>query len=122
MAIDENTSYLKVQVSSAGGAFPVEDALVTVTDSSGGAVASLRTDRSGLTPLLSLPAPSAALSQSPENGGVIPYATYTVQVTRDGYFSVEDYFVPVFDTVTSIQKVNLIRVFTHRSVSETAKG
>ena len=108
IANNESAGYLKVQVTSAGGAFPVEGAQVNVSDSDGGAVASLRTDRSGLTPTISLTAPPRSLSQRPENGGEIPYSTYTVQVVRDGYFSAEDYFVPVFDTVTSIQKVNLI--------------
>lgn len=108
MATEENTGYLKVQAFSAGGAFPVEGAVVTVQDSEGNSVASLRTDRSGLTTLLSLPAPSATLSQTPENGGTIPYSTYTVRARKDGFYPVEDYFVPIFDGITSIQKVNLI--------------
>ncbi len=103
-----NTGYLKVQTVTADGAFPVEGAVIIVTDSEGSTIASLRTDRSGLTETLSLFAPSRTLSQTPENGGEIPYSTYTVQISRDGFYPVEDYSVPVFDGITSIQRANMI--------------
>ena len=107
--MDENTGlgFLKVQAITADGAFPVEGATVIVSDGvTGNTVASLRTDSSGVTELLSLPAPSRELSQIPEN--VLPYSTYTIQVIKEGYNGVSDLTVPVFDGITAIQKANLI--------------
>ncbi len=109
MAENQGTGYLRVQTVSAGGALPVEGALVLVLDEeSKNTVSSQRTDRSGLTETLSLPTPARGLSQSPSS--VAPYSTYTVQVSKDGYFSAFDYSIPVFDGVTSLQRVNLIPI------------
>ena len=107
--MDENQGlgFLKVQAITADGAFPVERATVIITDGvTGNFVASLRTDSSGFTELLSLPAPLRELSQAPDN--VLPYSTYTVQVIKEGYNGVNDLTVPVFDGITAIQKANLI--------------
>ena len=104
---DQGLGFLRVQAITADGAFPVEGATVIVSDGvTGNTVASLRTDTSGFTELLSLPAPSRALSQTPNNS--LPYSTYTVQVIKEGYNGVSDLTVPVFDGITAIQKANLI--------------
>ena len=108
MQQSQETGYLKVQTVTADGAFPLSGAVVIITDSEGNSVASLRTDDSGLTQTVSLFAPSAALSQTPENGGALPYSTYTIEISKDGYYPVEDYSVPVFDGITSIQRTNMI--------------
>lgn len=107
MAENQGTGYLRVQTVSAGGALPVEGALVLILDEkSKNTISSQRTDPSGLTEVLSLPAPERGLSQSPSPEP--PYSTYTVQVSKNGYFSAFDYSVPVFDGITSFQRVNLI--------------
>ena len=108
MQNNQGTGYLKVQTVSARGAFPVVGAVVIVTDSEGRSIASLRTDRSGLTETLPLSAPPRSLSQSPDNGGVVPYSTYTVQISKDGFYPVEDYSVPIFDGITALQRTNMI--------------
>ena len=103
------TGFLRVQTFFAEGAFPVEGALVTVFDEDGGIVASLRTDPSGLTEAYPLNAPAAALSQSPDAApSSLPFSLYTVTVSKDGFYPTEDYQIPVFDSVTAIQQVNLI--------------
>ena len=107
--MDRNTTlgYLKVQAITAEGAFPVEGATVLVSDGlTGQSVASLRTDSSGFTELLALPAPSRELSQTPASA--LPYSTYTVQVIKEGYNGVSGLTVPVFDGITAIQRANLI--------------
>lgn len=109
MENQQGTGYLKIQTVTAGGAFPVEDAVVIVTDSEGRTVYSLRTDRSGLTEVISLSAPSVALSQAPQSAGEpAPYSVYTVQVFRDGYYDIEEYSIPVFDGITALWQANLI--------------
>ncbi len=100
--------YLKIRAVSAGGAFPVSGAVAIITDEeSGNILYSLRTDISGLTETVALPAPPKGLSQTP-GAAVPPYSTYTVQVTKDGYFGIESYTVPVFEGITSIQRADLI--------------
>ena len=104
---NSGTGYLKIQAVTADGAFPIEGAVVIVSDATDGeSIASMRTDSSGLTDTLPLPAPMRELSQSP--GSVIPYSTYTIQVYKEGYSSVNDYSVPVFDGIVAIQRANLI--------------
>ena len=117
----EGTGYLIVRVATARSAIPLEDALVTVraaalaseeirseedARSEGEVIASLTTDRDGLAPRLALPAPSRSLSESP--GNVTPYALYDIDVSLDGYETHYYQNVPVFDTVTSLQTVELI--------------
>ena len=72
----EGTGYLQIRVTSAGGAFPIKDAVVTVLSdplvngAPSSVIRTLRTDTSGLTETVPLPAPSRTLSQSP---GTVSY-------------------------------------------------
>ena len=102
---------LLVQVTTAGGAFPVRDAAVTVRTAGGGEGAFLQTaytDESGRTPVFALDTPPASASLSP--GAPSPYATYDIRVERDGFFLHENRNAPVFAGVYSIQNVDLIPV------------
>lgn len=103
------TGTLIVAVSAASGALPIEGALVTVkgsTNDNAGVLSVVTTDRSGRTPRITLPAPPAAESESP--GVEKPYATYNVDVDKEGYFPKSFTNVPLFAGTTSIQPVNLI--------------
>ena len=102
---------LIVQVTLARGSIPVEGATVTVTDGSNPSnrIAVLHTDNSGRTERLSLPAPSASLSQTPV-GVTRPYSIYNILVEQPGYYTVRLNAVPIFDRVSSIQPVALIPV------------
>ena len=116
----EGTGYLIVRVSTARGAIPLENAIVRVRAAAapdeslrgegapgdGILIASLLTDRDGLAPRLALPAPARALSERPGNGK--PYALYDIDVMLDGYMANYYQNVPIFDTVTSLQTVELI--------------
>ena len=72
----------------------------------GDLIAAIRTDRDGLAPRIALPAPPRSMSESPGNGR--PYALYDIDVALSGYRSNYYQNVPVFDTVTSLQTVELI--------------
>ncbi len=100
---------LVISVFSAGGAIPINDALVTVRSSdkeSSGVLAVMVTDNSGKTQKIMLPTPPASESESP--GINKPYATYNVDVDKAGFFPASFINVPVFAGTTSIQPVNLI--------------
>ena len=103
------TGTLIVAVSAASGALPIEGALVTVkgsTNENSGVLSVVTTDRSGRTPRIVLPTPPAAGSEKP--GTEKPYATYNVEVDKEGFFPQSFTNVPVFAGTTSIQPVNLI--------------
>lgn len=122
---EEGRGFLRIRALTAGGALPVEDAVVLIMDynddESGGALLySLRTDEGGLTPTASLPAPPASMSQRPGNGR--PYSLYNVTVLKDGFYTVENVGVMVFDGVVAIQPVNLLPVSESESIAGAQNG
>lgn len=104
------------QVSTAGGAIPLEGAEVTVrsfrslTDGSGGEVISvLYSGPDGKTDMLILPAPAKSLSQQPtRDGAPFPYALYDAEINLENFRRQSYTRIPVFDGITSIQHANLI--------------
>lgn len=100
----ENAGLLQVFVRTADGSLPVPDARVRIFGS--GVDRTERTDRSGKTPWISLPAPAAGLSLSAENRA--PFALYSVSVEKEGFYAQNTEKVPIFDGVSSLQPVLLI--------------
>ena len=101
--------YLIVSVRAGEGGIPLEGALVTLRGgdaTEGDAIASFITDQSGNTPRITLPAPPRINSESP-NGGK-PYASYSADISLDGYFTNLYTNIPIFDTITSVQTAYLI--------------
>ena len=110
-----DTGILVVSVSSAGGALPVERALVTVRGAEkldAGVFCAVYTDRDGKTPNIILPTVPAGQSASP--GVLHPYATYNIEVNKEGYYPQSYLNVPIFAGNTSIQPVNLIALSEYR--------
>lgn len=103
---ESGVGYLQLRVFTAGEAFPVEDAHVYVSSDSGDVAHSLTTDNGGLTRKIALAAVPRGQSLAPGNDK--PYSTYSIVVTKNGYRTVEDINVPIFDGVTSIQPVELV--------------
>lgn len=106
--------YLIVNVTSVRGLYPVEGARVTIfTGDIENAVVldEVVTDRSGKTPVIELAAPSSVYAESPEPSER-PYAYYNIRTIADGFIETLNYNVAVFDSVTSIQNVNLLPVTT----------
>lgn len=104
-----STGTLIVSVYTAGGALPIEGALVTIrgaNQNGSGVISVLYTDQSGNTPRISLPAPPASSSESP--GSATPFATYNVEVDKENFYPRSFINVPIFAGTTSIQPANLI--------------
>ena len=96
--------YLIVSVRAGEGAIPLEGALVTLRGgdaTEGDAIASFITNQSGNTPRITLPAPPRINSESPDGGK--PYASYSADISLDGYYSNLYTNIPIFDTITSVQ-------------------
>ncbi|MGN1423105.1 MAG: hypothetical protein ACI4XA_07000, partial [Oscillospiraceae bacterium] len=101
---------ISFRVYTARGALPIKGAECTVTKTIAGepyVIFTQFTDESGSTPVMPLPAPSRSLSQSPDNI-IMPYALYDATVRAEGYSTVELSSIPIFDGVTSIQRVAMI--------------
>ena len=107
---------LVFQITTAGGAIPLEGAEITlrnsrsVSDGNGGAViAVLFSDRDGKSEVLTLPAPARSLSLEPaKDGAPVPYALYHADVRLRGFYGQSYIRIPVFDGITSIQRASLI--------------
>lgn len=105
----EGIGYLQLRISTAQGAIPLQNAQVTVKDPKergGGLVALLVSDRSGLTPIVSLPTVPRALSETP--GTPHPFYTYLIDVSKEGYYTQYYQNVPVFDGISAVQSVEMI--------------
>lgn len=101
--------YLIVRVSTALGAIPLADALVTVRGSeaqTSGVIYSQLTNSSGITQKISLPAPNIRESESP--GYPRPYSLYSVDVSKEGYLPLKLENVAIFDSITSIQPAVMV--------------
>ena len=113
---------LTVKVTEGGVTLPIRGAIVTISgrlsdDSGSGIIYTLKTDESGLTETVSLPAPDAASSLSP--GGETPYGVYDIKVTSPGYISAENAGTQVFDGVTALQYFSLIPLREFSSLSQS---
>ncbi|MGN0636964.1 MAG: hypothetical protein ACI4J0_01220 [Huintestinicola sp.] len=107
---DNSWGYLQFDVFTAGGAYPVPGAVVAVKKVLPGGVGLVRlmfTDRSGRTPTIALPAPSASLSQDPMSTAR-PFSEYSVTVRAKGYYTLSDINIPIFAGVKTVQPIDLI--------------
>lgn len=105
-----NTSngFLKVQVYSAQGAFPLKDARVVISkelDNQQKIFYEMVTDESGITQPVSLPAPDA--SHSFVVDGMRPYENYNIEVSKQGFQSTLREGLPIFPGVVSLQPIQL---------------
>lgn len=105
----EENGYITVNVRTAGGALPVENAVVTVKDSGGAILAVFFTDRDGKTPRLKVLAPPRANSESP-GAASPPFFNYNIDTDKEGYISVRNVDVPVYPGITSVQTVEMIPI------------
>ncbi len=103
------SGYITVAVRTAGGALPVENAIVTVKDANQNILYVTFTDRSGKTERLAVPAPPKANSSSP-GAADPPFYTYNIDTDKQGFVSVRNLSIPVYPDITSIQPVELLPI------------
>ena len=110
MAVSSDTAVLRVAVTTALGAQPLENALVTVStapDERGSRqlLYSVRTDSGGMTPPMTFSTPPRKNSLSPDGG--VPYALYTVETALDGYVPLTALHIALFSGVPALLPVAL---------------
>lgn len=100
--------FLVVAVTAGQGTIPLPGALVTVsaqTEDGPVLYRAVRTDASGRTPVLELPAPAKSESTSPDQP--TPYLNYTVNVALPGYQTEEVRDISIFPGIASTLPVQL---------------
>lgn len=106
---EQGRGFITVNVRTAGGALPVEGALVTISSSDTGTVVAVTvTDNAGLSEIIGLSTPPKENSLVVEGGDVSRF--YTVDTDKDGFYHVVNANIPVFDGVTAIQQVLLVPI------------
>lgn len=106
---DTGQGYMIIWAATADEALPVPNAEVVITrviDGKRTLQAVGTTDQSGRTQPFALPAPSASMSQSPNNP--TPFARYDVSVRADGFAHAMYTNIPVFDGIQSVQRADLV--------------
>ena len=104
------TGYIKAEVTTGGGAVPIENAVVLITKKENGKTYLLKmliSDESGSTETVALPAPNVSFSEMPDPTEK-PFANYYISAYADGFYAENDMEVPVFSGVKSIQPIALI--------------
>ena len=112
MAELNSNGYLIVKVSTASAAIPIENASVIIQgkdEDNQNILLSLLTDIDGLTPRITLPAPSADLSQAPSPSEK-PYSVYNIDVFKEGYYPQHYNGVPIFQNVTAVQNARIVPI------------
>ena len=111
----QGTGYVIVNVTSANGAIPLSDATVRIfeyspdkTSKHGKLIATLKTDRTGKSDIISLSAPPRSSSLYPNKNK--SYSTYNIEAYLEGYYPQQYINVPVFDGITAIQNINLVPI------------
>lgn len=106
----KGSGYIKAEITTAGGAVPIEGASVIITKREGDRTLLIRmltTDASGSTELVALPAPDIVYSETPDPESK-PFSEYIMSIYAEGFYAVPEIIVPVFTTVKSIQPVSLV--------------
>lgn len=115
----QSLGQLQINVTSSLGLIPISDATVTIsyTGVPGVTVEQLRTDSSGQTAVIELPAPPLEYSMEPEQENQ-PYSEYNIQVDAPGYESVMVSGTEILPDVTALQPIQMTPLETAPSQEE----
>ena len=120
--LTDGTAELRVLVTTALGALPLENAIVsvsTVPDETGmrTLLYSVTTDSGGMTPSMVLTTPPRSNSLSPGSGP--PFAVYTVEISAEGYTPLTALHIAMFSGVPTMLPVALTPLEENQSFAQT---
>ena len=101
---------LRIRAFIAHNAVPIEGAEITITgadENNGDIIFLLITDNDGVTDTVRLPTPDIKESLTP-NATNQPYASYDVEIKKDGYYIKKIYGIPIFAGIGAELPVNMI--------------
>lgn len=118
----DGTAALRVFVTTALGALPLENAIVsvsTVPDETGmrTLLYSVTTDSGGITPVMVLATPPRSNSLTPDGGP--PFAVYTVEISAEGYTPLTALHIALFSGVPTMLPVALTPLEENQSFAQT---
>ena len=100
--------YIQVRAYTSDALIPIKDAAVTITDTSGAAIAMRLTNRNGLLDApVEIQVPDRSASESP-NTGVIPFAVINLYARYEGYEEIFAEKVQVFPGILTVQDLKMI--------------
>lgn len=103
-----STGYIQVHAFASYARLPLKDVAVTITDTSGAAIAMGLTNRSGmLDNPVAITTPDSSASQSP-NTGLIPFATVNLYARKENYEEIFAENVQVFANTVTDQDLPMI--------------
>lgn len=111
--LDDGVGGIQVYATTLRGLYPVNNALVTVFTGAPDNMTVIETDvtdQSGKSGVFKLKTPPKSESQQAENGGSVPYSSYNVSVSSDGYVEQIAMNLPVFSGVVSLQYFDLLPI------------
>ena len=102
------TGYIQVRAFESYAQIPLKDVAVSITDSSGGAIALRLTNRNGaLDAPVEVNVPGLAESQRPDTG-VIPFAVVNLYARLENYEAIEIENLQIFANTTTVQNLEMI--------------
>ena len=102
------TGYIQVHAYTSNALIPQKDVAITVTDTSGAAIAMRLTNRSGqFDELVEINVPDLSASQSP-NAGVIPFAVVNLYAKAEDYEEIDIQNLQIFANTITMQNLELI--------------
>lgn len=107
---DRGWGFFQAEVYTSGGEYPVPNAVVIVrrTNISGVSFARvLVTNQRGLTPTIALPAPNIML---PTTEGIRAFATYSITVVAQGYYTLRNVEVPIYAGSKFVQPIDMVPI------------
>lgn len=103
-----STGYIQVRAYTSSALIPLKDVAVTITDTSGAAIAMRLTNRNGLLDApIEISVPDRSASESP-NSGIIPYAAVNLYARIENYEEIHAERVQVFPDTLTIQDLKMI--------------
>ena len=103
-----STGYIQVRAYTSNALIPLKDVAVTITDTSGAAIAMRLTNRNGLLDApIEIPVPDRSASESP-NSGIIPYTAVDLYARIENFEEIHAERVQVFPDTLTIQDLKMI--------------
>ena len=100
--------YIQVHAYTSYAQIPLEDVAISITDTSGAAIALRLTNRSGFLDVpIEIDVPDLSAGQTP-NTGVIPFAVVNLYARLNNYEAIEVESLQVFANTTTLQNLEMI--------------